>query len=311
MENINDFAVVERLCENEFISRGPFWHLCTPGERQEMIFRNEDEFKFGVTSAALALSEVNAAGCSVKMYAFALMNNHIHELLAGTREDCMEYFRIRRAKLVRYFGKEMDLSGFVCELIRIDDVGAFRNEVAYIHRNGFVVNQKETPFSYEWSSGRYYFNPVVKEIPLMKVSALSYREKKAVLKCKGTKEYDDMLLTNGYVSPLCFCDVGTGMALFRNAHQYFHKISRVVETYASIAKSLGDKVFLNDEELFTVVCRRAREMYNVNLPKLVPAGDKLEIAKWMHYEYNASNGQIVRILKIERGVVDSLFPIAK
>ncbi len=311
MGNINDFAFRERECENDFINQGPFWHLYTPGEFQEIIFKNEEDYKYGVTSSALALTETNDSGHYVRIYSFAVMSNHIHELLAGSREACMEYFRRRKSKLVRYFANKVDLSKFLCDLKRLDDLKSFRNVVAYIHRNGFVINAKETPFSYEWSSGRHYFNPGMREVTLKKVSDLSYRKKKSMLKCRGTKDYDELFFFKGYVSPLCFCEISGGESLFRNAHQYFHAISRDVESYGAIAEKLGDKIFLNDEELFSVVCRKSKEMHDNSNPKLLPAEAKTEMAIWMHKEYNASNGQIVRILKIDKFIVESLFPKAR
>ncbi len=294
-----------------FLNSGPFWHLCTPGELQEIIFKTTDDFGYGVVSSALALSEMRASGSSLKLYAFAIMSNHIHELLAGSREDCLEYFRKRRAKLIRYFAKTADLSKFICQLIEVKDLKSFRNEVAYVHRNGFVNNTSETPFSYEWSTGRYYFNPAAKEMAVTKVSNLSYRAKKNLLRSKGTNEYDNLSVVKGYVSPMSFCEIEEGEALFRNAHQYFHHISRASESYGLIAKNLGDKVFLNDEEMLSVVYKKTKEMFSEDSPKLLPAEAKLEMARLMHNEYNASNGQIQRILKIDKSIVNNLFPIPR
>ena len=38
--------------------------------------------------------------------------------------------------------------------------------------------------------------------------------------------------------------------------------------------------------------------------------EKIEVAKNMHFEYNASNKQISRILKLDVTAVNALFPIA-
>ncbi len=129
---INDYVASEGFCENEFYNLGPFWHLCTPGELQEMLFKSEEDFKFGITSMAISLHEVNSSGRSVYLYAFAVMSNHVHELLSGSYDDCMEYFRIRKMKLKRYFPSDVDLTSFNCQLIQVETVNDFRHEVAYI-----------------------------------------------------------------------------------------------------------------------------------------------------------------------------------
>ncbi len=310
MANINDYVIRERDCENEFFRQGPFWHLCTPGERQEIIFKTDEDYKFGVTSSALALHEANENGHKVKLYAFAIMSNHIHELLSGSREDCLEYFRMRKAKLRRYLPADLDMETFDCQLIEIMTLKDFRNEVAYINRNGFVNNSRETPFSYEWSSGRYYFNPIAGKILLTKATDLKYREKQSVLKSRASSATETLMVFDGYVSPLCFCEIGKGEALFQTAHKYFSYISKGVEAYASIAKALGDRIFLNDEEMLSVAYRKSRELYNADNPKLLPKEQKLELARLMHYSYNASNAQVQRILKLDGSIVAELFPKA-
>ncbi len=308
--NINDFVNREGECEYFFSSEGPFWHLCTPGEGQPIIFRSQEDYQFAVTSSALALREVNASGKRVKIYAFAIMSNHIHELLSGAEEDCLEYFSNWKAKIFRYFNYKIDLSLFVGRLIPVPSLKVLRNEIAYIHRNGFAHNRKETPFSYEWSTGKYYFCPSAKQFPTQEVSSMSHRQKRAVLKVTIKDEYNSLSITNGYVSPMSFCEIEAGEFLYRNAHLYFYKISRDVESYSLIAKALGDDAFLNDEEMFGLVYRKLKELYKVDSVDSLSKSAKIDLARIMHNEYRASNGQIQRMLKLEREVVEELFPRA-
>ncbi len=312
MENAaNDYLRRESECEMRFMKGGPFWHLCTPGANQEIIFKSGEDYKFGVTSSATALMEARDSGRKVKIFAFAIMSNHIHELLCGSREDCLEYFRIRKAKLKRHFFGKADFSGFECELLSIENLNAFRYVAAYIHRNGFVHNRKETPYSYEWSSGRFYFNPAQREIPVQPVSGMSYRTKRAILKSAILDSFDRLEIIKGYVSPLSFCEIDEGESFYRDTHQYFHMISRSVESYGIIAKTLGDKIFLNDDELYGIVYRKSKEQFGVKSPRELAPEARVEMARLMHNEYNASNAQIQRMLGLKGHIVDSLFPKAK
>ena len=43
-------------------------------------------------------------------------------------------------------------------------------------------------------------------------------------------------------------------------------------------------------------------------PTLLGRNDKIEVAKLMKYDYNASNSQIMRLLKIDERILDELFP---
>ncbi len=300
----------ENSCQCYFLNEGLFWHLCTPGDVQEIIFRNEDDFKYGMTASALSLNDVNESGARIRLYAFALMSNHVHNLLCGSREACIEYFRLWKIRLQKYFMYSVDLNSFNCKLVPIENLKSFRYEVAYINRNGFVHNLREIPFSYEWSSGRYYFNPVTKEIPLKRIGEISCREKKALLKCRVTDAYDSLMISKGYVSPWSFCEIEKGEELFNTPHQYFKLLYKSVEEYAEIAGLIGESIYLNDDEMYAVVCKKTAEMFRADSPKLLSANDKIELAKVLHKDYNASNGQIQRMLKLEKTVVESLFPKA-
>ncbi len=306
-----DFINREMECEHNFRDKGQFWHLCTPGNCQEIIFKTDDDYRFGITSSAMSLHEINSEGGSLKIYAFALMSNHVHNLLCGPQEECNEYFRRWKGRLMRYFEGRIDFSKFKCQLIAIEDLKDFRYEVAYINRNGFVNNLKEIPFSYEWSSGRYYFNPVTKEIPVTGVKDMSCREKKALFKSRLSDLYDSLSIGNGYVSPLCFCEISDGEKMYNTPHQYFNYLYKSVEEYNLIAKKIGDSIFLNDNEMLSVVYSKSRELYNVEEPKLLNAEDKIKMARMIHNEYRASNSQIQRILKLDQHVIDTLFPKAR
>ncbi len=305
---INDYARKEGECEYRFQNEGPFWHLCTPGEGQEIIFRSREDFKFAVTSMAMTLTELREAGRMVKLYAFAVMSNHVHEMLSGSKDDCLEYFRLWKIRLKRYFAGKVDLSGLECKLIHIKELKSLRYEAAYIHRNGFVNNVRETPFSYEWSTGMYYFNPITRKMPVSKVSDLSYRGRQQLFKSRVNYAYDDLSVYDGYISPMSFCEIEAGEFLFRDAHKYFYLISRSVESYSMIAKALGNRVFLNDEEMYGVVCKRAKELFKADSPHSLSPTAKIEMARMMHNEYNASNSQITRMLRLEKLVVEELFP---
>ena len=68
------FSEKESLCEYRFRNSGPFWHLTTPGQLQEDLFITEDDYRFGMSSAAICSAETG-----VVIYSHTLMGNHIHE----------------------------------------------------------------------------------------------------------------------------------------------------------------------------------------------------------------------------------------
>ena len=172
------FAQKEQHCETTFQANGPFWHLCTPGQLTEILCETEEDYKFCVTLVAIA-----ASFSGVRVITFEVMSNHIHVVLSGDEEKCEAFFHYYKNKLRRYYtqaGRYKNLDGFTHQLIPIIDLEDLRIEIVYVNRNGYVVRDDCTPFSYPWGSGHLYFNLFLAKIPAIRYNTLSYRDKRIV-----------------------------------------------------------------------------------------------------------------------------------
>lgn len=302
---IRSFVAMENQdMEYMFHKQGPFWHLCTPGTNQEILFRDDDDYRFGITSAAICLED------SVRIYALAIMSNHLHDILAGKACDCLAYFERRKKVLKKYLdseGKTVDMREFNGKLIPIENLDALRTEIVYVNRNGYVASPKYTPFSYPWSTGMYYFNPASWE-GAFDYSEMPYKEKRILTHSRIMDLPPTYKVKDGTIHIPSFVRVKEGEGWFRDAHQYFNLLSRNREAYGEVAKRLGDEVFLTDNELFDAVCAHCRSRFGQPRPSALSPNDKVSVAVLMKREYNASNGQIRRMLRLDDHVVRELFP---
>ncbi len=304
----------ERNCEcrfNEIVTKyGRIWHVCTPGNLQEIINVSEEDFKFAVSNTA-----ISAAETGIRILTDAQMDNHIHVLIAGSAEGCQLFIQAYKYRLGKYLenkGRHISLKHFGCDSpIPVDTLEMARNEIAYINRNGFVADRKWTPFTYPWGSGYLYFNPSAQSIkgtcynnlPFLEKRALSYRRIASMPDCYTV--FDGMVLPSGYA------DVKSGETLFRDAHHYMVAVTRNFEAYSEEAKRLGDRMIVDDEELYNVVKMIGEKEYRMTQPSLLSPSAKIEVAKKLHSDYNATNVQIRRILKLPLETVDALFPLNK
>lgn len=301
------FKEKETLCERIFISGGPFYHLTTDGNKQEIIFSDERDFKAGVNFLAICI-----IGLNVKILAFSLMSNHIHLILEGEMKSCLQLFNLFRRKLELYLrktGREGTLKGFSCgDLIPITSLEQLRCEIAYVHRNPFVINNGILPHSYLWGDGHLYFNPSVELIPSRKFKDITFTEKRSVIMGRVTDISEEYLVYDGYILPSSFSSYKYGMSFFRDASHYYCCLNRKQESVSVIAQRLGDKIILNDEELFPVAASLSAKMFDQPKIKILASSQKIELAKKLHFSFNASNKQISRILAIDRSIIDNLFP---
>ena len=107
--------------------------------------------------------------------------------------------------------------------------------------------------------------------------------------------------------PESYCSYSKGEALFRDAHHYFASVSKNYEAYSAVAKSLGEEIILTDEEMFAMVVTKSKREYGENRPSMLPQNVKLDYARMMRQDYYASEGQIQRILKLDRKDIGELF----
>ena len=291
------FAERERQCESLFRSRGPFLHLCTPGEGTLTLFETEEDFRFAMNLIAL----VTHLSADFNIITFEVMDSHLHTVAEGSVLAAQNWFGQLRKRLFRFYhstGRVRDLKDFQPNIIPIDDLSFLRNSIAYVNRNGYLVRPDCTPYSYPWGSNRFYFNP---DACLRRdgfFHNLSYDDKRRLFRSGAIEYPGSHFLVDGYVSPVSYCDLALGEGLFRDARHYNSLVSRSVEGFQNIAKLVGDQYFCTDDELFTTVRQISKDKYGSSRPGILPPDHKKELTRMMYYDYHASVHQIRRMLRV-------------
>jgi hypothetical protein len=298
------FHEAETICEYRFRQFGRCWHLFTP-ENYEIIFADDDDFRAGMTLFALCVLSFP----NIRILTFEWMNNHLHVTLAGDEADIRSFFRMLSGMLEKYFrnkGRTVSLKSWNYELRAVNDLKDLRSVIAYNNRNGFLVDEGETPFSYPWGANRFFFNPSACKEHDASTDRLRVRFIWKEFHTRAFDRFSGLVMIDGYVSPLAYCCIHEAESLFRSAHQYFHAVSRDLDAQRRITKEFGGRITYTDNEMYSVVSELCRTTYSVGAPTLLPKEAKVEVARKMHFEYNASNKQIARILRIEYGLIPTI-----
>ena len=294
------FRERESLCLSCYSQAGAVYHACT-SENYPLVFRSDSDFKIGMDLFAVC----SLRNRQLRILAFELMTNHIHIVIIGLAEDIERFFSEYKKLLARALGVSLD--GFCLKLHQISDLENLRNVIAYVNRNGAMVDEDVTVYSYQWGTNRFYFNDEAKlrfNVSARQLKSCDIRE---ITHSRKYDEVKDVMAVDGYASPLSFCDISLGEDMFRSARHYFTKVSRHVESYEQIAKLIGESVYYTDDDLFQIVCSLSRNRYGCNSPTLLPHKEKVELAKTLRTEYNANNKQIQRMLKLDQSVLTALF----
>ena len=304
MRDMSSYYEKEALCEAKFHELGECYHLWTP-ENHEIIFTSQADFKTGMTLFGISARLF----ADVTILTFELMSNHIHITASGKEDRLIQLFETFKGLVLRWLknnGRTTRLEKFQAGTRRLMTLDDLRNVIVYNNRNGFIVSQDHTPFTYPWGANRYYFSPDSCRLAEQESKPFSLRERRLVAHSRIADEAEGLLVFDGYASPLSFCDIHTGESLFRDAAHYFNKLTKSVESNASIAKEIGESVWYTDDELYSIVRKLCKEKFGVISPTAVAPNGRISLAKTLHYEFNASTKQLQRMLKLDSSVLNAL-----
>jgi REP element-mobilizing transposase RayT len=303
------FAEKERECERVFDADGPFWHVYTDGSAVADIFVDDEQMR----EAMIALAVCAVLFKKAELVTFELMSNHVHLIMRGEREDCLEFFRMFKKRLVRHSMATdiiIDWNKFEPQILGIATVKDLRNEIIYTNRNAYVANRRYTPFNYPWGGGWAYFTPVIGLLSTTNISEMGARKLRELTHYRNVEELASLRFIGDVPFIPSFCRVDIGESVFQDARSYFHALTRNAESFSQVAERLKDSVFLTDDEMFVVAAKNAQEMFSRKLG-LLTSDQKTQLAGKLHYEYKASNRQIRRILNLDLTLLDEMFPVGR
>lgn len=302
---MNDFTTLENMCQFNFLEAGECFHVCTQ-ENLPTVFHNEEEFKVAMNMVAM----VCLMHPEVKVYTFSIMANHLHFVAAGSGADVQSLADEIVSCMASHpllTGSKRTISQMAPRLHPVDNLDYLRNVIAYVNRNGPLVDPKENVFSYEWGTGKYFFNREAKLRYKESSHLAGQTEKRKLMRSHQLDKIGQINVLDGYVSPLYYCRAEEAELFFRDSRQYFYKVSKNIESQKEIAGIIGESIYYTDYDLIDVITASCNKKFGVkNASELTPK-DKIELAKSLHYDYNASNKQISRLLKLSIDTVSMLF----
>lgn len=283
-----------------------FYHLYTKPTENAVIITNKSDLCLAITYMALAAVE---AGITILGY--AVMNNHFHWIVRGASSAVDRFFNRFKQLMDVYLcrhGRGSVIRSVTADRTEITSLKQFRDELAYVLRNPFVVRNDINILSNEWTSGFLYFNPFAAMLPFRKACSLTKMEKRRLLKSSTLSIPGSLTVLGGTVNPASFVDYKTVEALFSNARKFTAWLLRNVEAQVETALRYDESPNLPDEELGPVLWRLCMDRFGQkNFRSLIPS-QKLEVYKECKYKYYASNAQLARITGTPLREIDALFP---
>ncbi|MBP5626448.1 MAG: hypothetical protein J6W98_05960 [Bacteroidales bacterium] len=275
-----------------------FYHCATKGFDHSILFANVREFIAGMNRIALCKAHMP----EMIVLAFCLMDNHVHFILYGTREDCLKWMALYH-KLTMMWQRHHREENPVDECWEYDawqiyDEDELREKVAYVFRNPTVARMGFTPEGYRWSSARLVFSDEsTVSLTGRRIGSMSSYEIRKAFETRIALPEDWLLLPDGLIWPGNYTETGRVERLFEHPRNYLFFLNQNVET--EINQQLHrSKISLPDQD----ISRIAQDLsYNLFKTKeLVSLGiqDRVRLCKEVKKRTGASLKQMARILHV-------------
>lgn len=138
-------------------SKTGFYHIMMRGLNRERIFEKVDAKK-----TMLNFLAEKVADSDVGIYAYCIMDNHIHLLLKAEPEDLVAYMKKVNGSFASHYNREENRIGPVFQgrykSECVEDERYFWGVLRYIHRNPVQAYMVKVPQEYEWSSIKDYLS---------------------------------------------------------------------------------------------------------------------------------------------------------
>ena len=303
MSNNNDFWAQEKVCEEQFLSGGPFYMISTEA-LPWLLFESDDDFKEGTNLVAIAV-----AGLRLQILVDVIMNNHLHQVAEGPYDQALIFAEKLRKQMRAYLRRKgRTLKDWDIQIKEITELKYLRNAILYVARNPYVAHRDATPLGYRWGSAHLLFNRNVSDYTQgILFKDLSFREKRELCHSheielpQAYRVSDSMILRQSFVS------YKRTEEFFISANQFFQWLSRKKESDVETAKWIGESILLPNDDVFRIVS----DWFGVKSITTLTPDDRLQAARRMKAELSSNNKQIAQVLRLPQRQIDLLFPLAQ
>ncbi|MBR0240096.1 MAG: hypothetical protein IJQ52_03095 [Bacteroidales bacterium] len=294
--------------ESLFNQSAPFIHLYTSPIENGTLVDNDDDMSFLLNQVAILSYNLDT-----EVMAYALMSNHLHLILRTGESGGGLFFDEWIKGISRYLsyrGKGQYLKLIKIGINPITSLRQFRDEVAYVVRNPFVVRQDINLLSYRWCSGYLYFNELFNRNEGKAAGALTYRERRAVIHSSEKAIPDALRVEGRLILPESFVNYRLTERLFGSARQFLMSVLKNVEAQIELAKSYGEIMPVSDDELFVLSRRMCESKFGIQSPKELDIVKKKQLAVYLRNFYHASNGQLARMTGLPIEIINDMYPMS-
>ena len=239
------------------------YHIMFRGaNRQEIFHDEEDKLRF------LEILEKYKKNSKVEVYAWCLMDNHIHILLKEGAEEISQTLKRVAVSYVWFYNSKYKATGHLFQdrfkSEKVESDGYLMTVVRYIHQNPVVIGLCKKCDEWKWSSCASYY---------------------------GKSKYPEELLDKNFVLSIFHEDITKGK-------KFFKEFNEIISDDKCLDDEQNKK--LNESEARLEIIKIVKNPANI---KSLPKRERDRIISEIKKIEGISKRQISRVLGISMGVI--------
>ncbi len=277
-----------------------YYHLSTDGWAEGKLFHTPEQYAFGVASIALATIKFG-----VRVIAYELMPNHVHQVLAGTGQQCMDcfYFLVSRInRRLKQDGYPPLPDNYWMKLVPVEDKESLRRHITYLARNKYEKGDC-TPCGHLWGTGYLLFNQFAEHIKGEKVKDMRVREVERLVGSRiPLPAYWEIHPAFG-ILPRCFVQWEKAKIQFSGVKDFMTALVKDYEAYVSVSDSLGEEIEWSAEEAKDILWRLCHQLFPQKNLYSLSADEKCRLAVKAVETYHLTKPQLSSILNLPEFII--------
>ena len=272
-----------------------YYHCASKGLEDNVLFASREQFVSGMNRVGICRILIP----EVIIFAFVLMDNHVHFILYGTLEDCnrfmAQYKRLTCISVSQDNGRKLE--GFEFNSWLIPNKEKLIEKICYVLRNPFVAGMGVMPTSYIWGSGPLMFNPESSRAfhPLGNTSIYSRRKNfSTTVDIPSDWLVDDkwMLWPGNYV------DLIRAESHFGCAAKLLYELCKKNEDLIN-QEMYGSSISLHDNDVLSILERNAEDLFGNKCLDYLDVEQRLDLIRAMKKQGTSDVKQLGRLLHLK------------
>ena len=277
-----------------------YYQLVSDGWQKGRLFHSSAQFMYGMMTIGLMQLKFG-----LRIYAFILMPNHIHIVLSGSGNACVEAFSYFKKRISARLSKDSDPPlprdyGF--KLLPIADKQQMRKHLLYVLRNAYEKGWC-TPLGYPWGSGWSLYSQMAPFIRGVRAGTLSKRKMESLIGSETAVPADWEFHPALGLLPDSFVDTSLIRKLFPTVKQFFTRLVKDYESFAQIADEAGEDLLLSEEEVRDIVSHLLNTQFNHKTVEQLGADEKYSLAALLNHAFHLPPETVAQTLSLPEHIV--------